>query len=190
MTIPSSFVCPPSAAATSASGPITVNIAANEEEYDNNGVVDHLDHAYDGNEEEDNEVDEATLASEEEIMKAGEHVKMARAQFSLVKEKIEQAKADRRNKVQQHSDRTYTLIIDYRQNMALPYFGESQPGDTYYFTPLNIYNLGVVDVSEEQDKLYCHIYQEGGGKKGGNNVVSLIRPRVMAVFDNPAKCML
>jgi hypothetical protein len=61
--------------------------------------------------------------------------------------------------------------------MALPYFGEWQPGDTYYYyyyTPLNIYNIGMVDASEEQDKLYCHIYQEeGDGKKGGNNVASL-----------------
>jgi hypothetical protein len=32
----------------------------------------------------------------------------------------------------------------------------------------------VVDASEEQDKLYCHIYQEGDGKKGGNNVASLL----------------
>jgi hypothetical protein len=58
--------------------------------------------------------------------------------------------------------------------MALPHFGESQPGDTYYYTPLNIYNLGVVDASDEHDRLYCHIYQEGDGKKGGNNVASLL----------------
>jgi hypothetical protein len=44
---------------------------------------------------------------------------MARAQRALVNEKMEQAKADRRNNVP-HSDRTYTLIVDYGQNMALP----------------------------------------------------------------------
>jgi hypothetical protein len=58
--------------------------------------------------------------------------------------------------------------------MALPYFGESQPGDTYYFTPLNIYNHGVVDASDEHDRLYCHTYQEGDGKKGGYKVASLV----------------
>jgi hypothetical protein len=72
-------------------------------------------------------------------MKAGEHVKkIARAQRrALVNRKIEQAKADRQNKVP-HSDRTYSLIVNYRQKMALPYFGESQEqaGDTYYFKPL------------------------------------------------------
>jgi hypothetical protein len=99
------------------------------DEIDNNsGLIDHNNNfAYSGN----HEVDEDTRASEEEIIKAGEHVKMARAQRALVNEKMEQqAKADRRNKVWL-CDRTYTLlIVDYGQNMALPYFGELQPGDT------------------------------------------------------------
>ncbi len=30
----------------------------------------------------------------------------------------------------------------------------------------------MVDASEEQDKRYCHVYQEGDGKKGGNNIAS------------------
>jgi hypothetical protein len=33
----------------------------------------------------------------------------------------------------------------------------------------------VVDASDKYDQLYCHIYQEGDGKKGGsNNVASLL----------------
>jgi hypothetical protein len=76
-----------------------------------------------------------------------------------------------------HQDRVVILIVDYGQNMELPYFGHEQPSDTYsYFSPLcTIYNLGVVDVSHpEGDHLYCHIYMEGEGKKGGNNVSSLL----------------
>ncbi len=99
---PSGIVCP-SAAINDVSGAGVVNAAADKQEDNNNdGVVD-VDHAsyYASNEE----VDEGTLASEREILKAGEHVKMARAQHALVNEKMEQAKANRCNKVR-HSDRT------------------------------------------------------------------------------------
>jgi hypothetical protein len=119
---PSIFVCPP----TTSGAPGVVNNATNKE--DDNRVDNHEDYACDTE-----DVDDDTRASEEEIMKAGEHVKMARRaqRGALVNEKMEQAKADRRNNVK-HPERTYTLIIDYGQNMAsLPYFGESQPGDTY-----------------------------------------------------------
>jgi hypothetical protein len=110
--------------------------------------------------------------SEAEILKAAEHIQMADAQRRLVNEKMKQAMNDASHGVP-HSRRTYTFIVDYGQNMELPFFGQSQPGDTYHFTPLAIYNLGVVDASN-QDHLYCHIYREGAGKKGGNNVASLL----------------
>ena len=64
------------------------------------------------------------------------------------------------------------LVVDYAQNMELPWFGESQPGEVYYYTPLNIFLLGVVNVVN--DHLHAHLYHEGEGKKGGNNVSSLI----------------
>jgi hypothetical protein len=97
---------------------------------------------------------------------------MARAQRQLVNEKIKLAREQCNNP---HSERTYTFIVDYGQNMELPFFGACQPGDTYYYTPLTVYNLGLVDVSHEDgDHLYCHLYKEGEGQKGGNNVASLI----------------
>jgi hypothetical protein len=33
--------------------------------------------------------------------------------------------------------------------MMLPYFGGVQPGETYYYTPLNYNTLGFVDPSKE-----------------------------------------
>ncbi len=45
------------------------------------------------------------------MIKAGKHMKRASAQRALVNEKMEKAKADRRNNVQ-HPDRTYTFIVD------------------------------------------------------------------------------
>ena len=56
--------------------------------------------------------------------------------------------------------------------MELPWFGRVQPGDTYYYTPLTVNNLGIVDTYD--DTLYAHVYHEGQAKKGGNNVASLL----------------
>ena len=58
------------------------------------------------------------------------------------------------------------------QNLYLPHFGGEQSGDTYYFSPLTINGFGVVDYSIEE--LNSYIYTEAKGKKGGNNVVSLL----------------
>ena len=118
------------------------------------------------------EADSMTFEREQKIQEATVHVQMARTQRELVNRKIALA---RETSDDDHSDRTYTLIVDYGQNMELPMFGHEQPGDTYYYSPLTIYNLGVVDVSHpEGDHLYCHIYKEGDGRKGGNNVASLL----------------
>ena len=81
------------------------------------------------------------------------------------------------------SERTYTFVVDYRQNMELPVYNKEQPGCTYYYSPLSIYNLGVVNhayqYGENDDKtikahMHAHVYHEGIAKKGANNVVSLI----------------
>ena len=56
----------------------------------------------------------------------------------------------------------------------------SQGKLTYYYSPLSIYNLGVVDHAhdygngEVKERMYAHVYHEGVGKKGANNVASLI----------------
>ncbi len=55
-------------------------------------------------------------------------------------------------------------------------YDKEQPGCTYYFSPLSIYNLGVVDHTHiyndgwVSEHLYCHVYTDGIGKKGANNV--------------------
>jgi hypothetical protein len=123
---------------------------------------------------EDEEVKEEVLHREKVIDDAVKHVKMARVQHILVNEKMSKAKEDAAaNTI--HSERFHTFIVDYGQNMQLPWFGTSQPGDTYYYTPLTIFNLGVVDVFHpDGEHLYCHLYKKGDGKKGGDNVASLL----------------
>ena len=64
--------------------------------------------------------------------------------------------------------------------MELPIFNKEQPGCTYYYSPLSVYNLGVVNHAHEyqngviKEHMYAHVYHEGVAKKGANNVASLI----------------
>jgi hypothetical protein len=56
-----------------------------------------------------------------------------------------------------HENRRYCFIADYSQNMELPYFGASQPGDIYYFSALKINVFGIVDCSFFGGKLSAHV---------------------------------
>ena len=113
------------------------------------------------------------------LLQAAEHVKMARIQRMLyqqtVANAVEVAKLRR-----PHGKRWYTFVVDYGQNMELPMFNKEQPGVTYYYSPLSIYNLGMVNHAHVYDDgrvtehLHVHVYHEGIGKKGANNVSSLI----------------
>ena len=111
------------------------------------------------------------LERESIITKASLHVRQAAIQRQLANKKIQEAidTADL-----PHSQRTYTFIADFSQNMELPFFGESQPGDTYYFSPLKINVFGIVDCSVFGGKLSAHVYDEGVAKKGGNNIASML----------------
>ena len=80
----------------------------------------------------------------------------------------------------EHTERKYAYVIDFGQNMEMPVYNSQQPGCTYYYSPLSVYNLGMVDHAYECDDgtisehMFVHVYHEGVGKKGANNVASLI----------------
>ena len=65
-----------------------------------------------------------------------------------------------------------TFVGDYCQNFGLPHFGNEQPGETYYYSPLGVYVFGIVNYADE--KMNAYAYHEGEGAKGGNNVCSLV----------------
>ena len=65
-------------------------------------------------------------------------------------------------------------IVDFCQNVQLPSHKKDQPGEIYFFVPLNIYVLGVVDCNSEKSYLHAYMYTEVEGGKGVNLVVSLI----------------
>jgi hypothetical protein len=122
-----------------------------------------------------------SVAEERELLllEAASHVSMARAQRKLYQDKMDVAKEHARLNTE-HSERTYTFVVDYGQNMELPVYNANQPGCTYYFSPLSVYNLGMVDHAhkyangEVSEHMYAHVYHEGVGKKGANNVASLV----------------
>eukprot|EP00957_Ditylum_brightwellii_P167116 12721847-Ditylum_brightwellii.AAC.1 len=56
------------------------------------------------------------------------------------------------------------------QNIPVPNFAAEQQGNTYYFSPLNVYSTGIVDVLTEDMHLYYYTWLEGEGKRGRNNI--------------------
>jgi hypothetical protein len=67
------------------------------------------------------------------------------------------ATRDRVNNVS-HSNRHYCLIADYSQKLNLPHFGNTQPRETYFYTPLTLYLFGVVDTSNNDHNIILVIY--------------------------------
>jgi hypothetical protein len=63
---------------------------------------------------------------------------------------------------------------DFAHNLPLPNFGAAQPGETYYYSPPSIFIFGRVELSMKPTKLEDFVYHEGEGKKGGNNVASMV----------------
>jgi hypothetical protein len=147
----------------------------NDDDDDNDG-----DSTDDSDEDDDgNFVAKNVEEREEMLIEAAEHVKMARTQRMLYQQKVDDAVQDAKVG-RPHNERRYTFVVDYGQNMELPMFNKEQPGVTYYYSPLSIYNLGMVNHAHVYDDgrvtehLHVHVYHEGIGKKGANNVSSLI----------------
>ncbi len=121
--------------------------------------------------------DEVAEEREQIMLDAAEHMKMARAQLKLHQQKVEAAQ---RTVDRPHSERMYTFFVDYGQNMSLPIFNSQQPGATYYFSPMTVNNLGVVDQAHKYndgkvgEHMHCHVYTDAVWRKGANNMASLI----------------
>ena len=97
------------------------------------------------------------------IMLASKHVTAAKAQ-----KRSDQIKFDKAIESVDASpgNKTVTLVLDYCQNLDLPHLGGE------YFSPVWLYYLGIVDVTE--DRLYTYLYDEVSAKNGANNVASIL----------------
>ena len=103
------------------------------------------------------------------VMLASKHVTAAKAQKRLAQIKVDKAieSVDA-----SPENNTVTLVLDYCQNLDLPHLGGEQPSDTYYFSSVWLYCLGIVDVIE--DRLYAYLYDKASAKRGTNNVASIL----------------
>jgi hypothetical protein len=111
------------------------------------------------------------LATEALIKKAAEHVDKQQKQRKLFNELKQKARstASKSKPLQ-----THTFVADFAQNMGVPNLAGEQPGKAYYLSPLNGFVFGIVDCSKEKTTLSAHTYFEHDGKKGGNNVASML----------------
>ena len=121
------------------------------------------------------EQERAALVRKQEklVMDAAHHVDMARKQREHFREKKEEAYQDRLLEKPPHES-VITWVADYAQNVSVPSYCGEQPGDTYYYSPLNTYVFGIADCSTKPTELTAHVCTEDSGKKGGNNVASMI----------------
>jgi hypothetical protein len=144
----------------------------------------------------DSETDSGDYSDEDLIIKANAHVEQAQSQCAYVNElKVEAEK----EKDKEHHDRrfvllclqvcrfyyynclnltlfffSYCLCADFAQNMDVPHFGEEQPADIYYFSPLTVNVFGCTDLSSSPTLMKAYGYTEAEGNKGSNNVASLL----------------
>ena len=121
--------------------------------------------------EPNDEADEINIESN--LLRGAAHIAMARAQRTHVNECVRLARKD--NTENLHFNRSrFAITFDYAQNLGLPYFGDEQPGDTRYYSPLNLCVFGVANNASPKNHLHGYLCHEGEGKKGGVNVPSMV----------------
>ena len=69
------------------------------------------------------------------------------------------------------NSRVKLLCEDYAGNMAMPWYGEVQPGTDYYLSKLHLYIFIVSDMSTGRNVAYCHDQRAMG--KGADALCSL-----------------
>ena len=107
------------------------------------------------------------------IAKAALHVNQAGDQRRLCNSKIKEAEDDLAANLS-FGDSPQVIICDFGQNISCPQLAKSQAGDTFYWSALNVFIFGIVDTAIRGGALDAYVYHEGHGKKGGNNVASLL----------------
>ena len=110
--------------------------------------------------------------NEKIILEAETHVKAAICMREYANNKMKEARIAK--DIASWADSKDCLVADYCQNLSLPHQGMTQPGETYYYSPLTVNCFGTADAGYEKHQMRAYVYHEGEGKKGGNNVASLL----------------
>jgi hypothetical protein len=134
-----------------------------------NGMDSDSDDDEDDSDNDDPDDDEL----EQAMITVGDHIAEARSMRELLDFLHAQAQKCTEDGVNDE-EMCIVLIIDFCQNMEMPSFNGTQPGETYYYSPMTVPTLGIVDGNTKENILYAYIYSEAEGNKGGNVVASLI----------------
>lgn len=155
---------------------------------------------------DDNDVEEEEMADEEEklssewkyiadqqeskLLEVAKHIHEANSMRLMANEAIKRAKQCKEDGVDDKNTEL-CFVADYAQNLSLPYFGSTQPGETYYYTPKTVPLFGIVDCAPRDEVLHAYMYEEDDGGKGGNHVASLLMQHLSdqgyLVKDSPKK---
>ena len=107
------------------------------------------------------------------FLSAGAHVKQKDEMIAFCNELTAMAKKHVEEGLP-WTEQVITEVCDYSQNLGIPHFGSEKPGDTYYYSPLGVFIFGMVRLYHKTEDLVAQYYYKGDGKKGGNNVTSLL----------------
>ena len=66
--------------------------------------------------------------------------------------------------------RVITLVCDYAQNLAMCHPGDEQPGEVFYYSPMNLFIFGLFYGSLDDKKLKAFVHTGACGQKAGRNV--------------------
>ena len=99
------------------------------------------------------------ISNENILLQAGKHIQMAKKQRHLYQTlELKAVTASKENVIHQHG--TYTLVVEYGQNMEYSFYAAEQPG--HYYMPLNVYVLGCANHTHEYScddaKAYMHAH--------------------------------
>ena len=155
---------------------------------DNDDNIDSDDDDDEDNSDDD-DLDDDEL--EEAMVKVGRHIEEARSMRELLGVLHAEAQKCTEDGVDDE-EMCIVLIIDFCQNMEMPSFNGTQPGETYYYSPMTVPTLGIVDGNTKDNILYAYIYSEAEGNKGGNVVASLIMKYLSdrGLLDGKKRCKL
>lgn len=127
---------------------------------------------------------------ETQIQRAYVHVEAAQVMRETINNRMLEAQA---TIGKLHGERNFCFIMDYAQNLELPHLGEEQPGDIYYYSPKSVYVFGIANVNVVPNIMNAYSYVEEYGRKGGNNVASLLMMFLMEnnvlQYDNQKKAV-
>jgi hypothetical protein len=96
------------------------------------------------------------------VAKTALHVAQAKDQRCLYNVKIAEAEANFPDGGPR-SEARRCIVVDYSQNVQIPQVGASQPGKTYYMSPIKVFIFGIVICSVVGRFLDAYIYNDGQG---------------------------